>query len=97
MSRDLVKHGNLTRSPRETAKASGSELAAHGHAEPDELLGLLRQCEAVLRDRHPQHAVRWDDLLEWESTPTHVDDGPSASCVTCRRARRHLFVSEASA
>ena len=49
-------------------KASGSERAAHGHAEPDELLGLLLQGEAVLRDRHPQHAARWDDLLEWEST-----------------------------
>ena len=80
---------------RPRPKASGSELAAHGPAEPDELLGLLLQGEAVLRDRHPQHAARWEDLLEWESTL--VDDGPSASCVTCRRARRDLLVSEASA
>lgn len=91
----LSNTDQLVRRWRELAVQT-AELDAHGHADPDDLFGRLLQCEAVLRDRHPEQAARWDDLLAWESTLIHVDSGPSGSCVTCRRARRALLVSQAS-
>ena len=77
---------------------SAAERTAHGHVEhDDDHFRLLLQCEAVLREHHPEHGQRWDDLLAWESTLIHVGDGPASSCVTCRRARRDLRSAEATA
>ena len=91
----LSNTDQLVRRWRELAVQT-AELDAHGHADPDDLFGQLLSCEAVLRDRHPEQAARWDALLEWESALIHIDSGPSGSCATCRRGRRALLVSQAS-
>ena len=85
----------LERSWRELAVLT-AEQAAHGPVESLDLLAQLLAYETALRERHPHLRERCDELVAWESSLIHVEDGPASSCVTCRRGRRQLGTATVS-